>query len=151
MLQVLKSTLNSTETASAMTVNLSLVSSPSNRKQIVDKEVQGGQHGTGGQYMILFTCTNCDTKNTKKFNKNAYHHGVVLIRCDGCDKLHLIADNLGWFRDEKVNIEDLARETGQQFLKIEDNPELLAVLGQKVKLSTEEKPKQTDNEPSGDK
>jgi len=35
---------------------------------------------------------------------------VVLIRCEGCDNLHLIADNLGWFRDERVNIEDILRE-----------------------------------------
>lgn len=101
--------------------------------------------------MILFTCTNCETKNTKKFNKNAYHHGVVLIRCDGCDKLHLIADNLGWFRDQKVNIEDLARETGRSFLKVEDNPELLEALGQKFKFVVDEKNQKKTDPPSEDK
>ena len=30
--------------------------------------------------------------------------GVVLVRC-ACDKLHLIADNLGWFDDKRTNIE----------------------------------------------
>lgn len=31
--------------------------------------------------------------------KNAYHKGVVLIKCDNCNKVHLVADNLGWFDD----------------------------------------------------
>ena len=76
----------------------------------------------------MFTCEKCDTKGVKSFSKKAYRTGVVLIRCEGCDKLHLIADNLGWFRDEKVNIEDIAREKGKSFLNISDHPDVKKLL-----------------------
>lgn len=115
---------------------------------LVDNEVKGGQYGTGGQYMMLFTCNHCEAKNSKKFNKKAYHDGVVLIRCDGCDKLHLIADNLGWFRDQKTNIETLAKESGTNFVKIEDHPELSELLGQQLKLSTEPRTSKDSNDTS---
>lgn len=53
----------------------------------------------------MFTCGKCEHKMARTFTKDAYHKGVVLIRCDGCDNIHLIADNLGWFDDNKWNIE----------------------------------------------
>jgi hypothetical protein len=49
----------------------------------------------------------------RTFSKFSYKKGVVLIRCAGCDSLHLIADNLGWFRDEGVNIEQIMKEKGE--------------------------------------
>lgn len=63
---------------------------------------------------MAFTCAKCDTKQAKTFSKDSYESGVVLLRCEGCDSLHLIADNLGWFRDQKVNIEDIMREKGEK-------------------------------------
>ncbi len=53
--------------------------------------------GNGGLFAIMFTCGVCDTRQARTFSKKSYEEGVVLIRCEGCDKLHLIADNLGWF------------------------------------------------------
>ena len=50
----------------------------------------------------------------RTFSKDSYTKGVVLLRCGGCDSLHLIADNLGWFRDSKTNIEDLMKEKGDK-------------------------------------
>jgi len=47
-------------------------------------------------------------------SKKSYEKGVVLIRCDGCDNLHLIADNLGWFRDSKTNVVDILREKEEE-------------------------------------
>ncbi|KAJ2269452.1 hypothetical protein EV176_004603, partial [Coemansia sp. RSA 451] len=47
-------------------------------------------------------------------SKNSYQNGVVLIQCDSCKNRHLIADNLGWFRDKNVNVEDLMQEKGEQ-------------------------------------
>lgn len=76
-------------------------------------KVKGNTLGGTGIYMMMYTWNVWQTKQARKFTKGAYHGGVVLIRCEGCDNLHLIADNLGWFRDEKVNIEDLMREKGK--------------------------------------
>jgi len=53
----------------------------------------------------MFRCGVCDNKMVRKFTKKSYEDGVVLIRCDSCENNHLIADNLGWFEDDKVNIE----------------------------------------------
>eukprot|EP00198_Chlamydomonas_reinhardtii_P010820 XP_001700157.1 mitochondrial inner membrane peptidase [Chlamydomonas reinhardtii] len=50
--------------------------------------------------MMVFTCTKCDTRSTKAFSKQSYQNGVVLVRCPGCQKLHLVADHLGWFGEE---------------------------------------------------
>lgn len=63
---------------------------------------------------IIFTCNVCKTRQAKTMSKKSYEKGVVLIRCDGCDNLHLIADNLGWFRDEKINIVDILREKEEE-------------------------------------
>lgn len=35
-----------------------------------------------------------------QFTEHAYLHGVVMVRCPGCQNLHLISDRLGWFEDE---------------------------------------------------
>ncbi|KAJ2797195.1 hypothetical protein H4R21_004418 [Coemansia helicoidea] len=53
-------------------------------------------------------------------SKQAYQSGVVLMRCDGCKNRHLIADNLGWFRDKRVNIEDLMREKSEEVRRLTD-------------------------------
>ena len=63
--------------------------------------------------MMAYTCSVCETKQARTFPQDAYTKGVVLLRCEGCDKLHLIADNLGWFRDESVNIEQIMAEKGE--------------------------------------
>lgn len=49
---------------------------------------------------IIFTCTKCNTRSAKQFTEHAYKKGVVLVRCPGCQNLHLIADRLGWFDDD---------------------------------------------------
>ena len=71
---------------------------------------------------MAFTCSKCETKQARTFSKDSYTKGVVLLRCGGCDNLHLIADNLGWFRDSKTNIEDLMKENGDKVrTNIDDN------------------------------
>ena len=74
-----------------------------------------------GLMLMMFTCSVCNNRQGRTFSKDAYQKGVVLIRCDGCDNLHLIADNLGWFKDEKVNIEDIMKEKGGKIYKMISN------------------------------
>ena len=65
---------------------------------------------------MAYTCSKCETKQARTFSKDSYTKGVVLVRCSGCDSLHLIADNLGWFRDDATNIEDIMREKGESVI-----------------------------------
>ncbi|CAG8503040.1 484_t:CDS:2 [Paraglomus brasilianum] len=51
-------------------------------------------------------------------SKQAYDHGVVIIQCASCENRHLIADNLGWFRESKTNIETLMVEQGEKVKRI---------------------------------
>ena len=48
----------------------------------------------------------------------AYNKGVVLIRCPGCEALHLMADRLGWFAnveagEKTIDIVDIMKRKGE--------------------------------------
>ncbi|XP_052674024.1 DNL-type zinc finger protein-like [Crassostrea angulata] len=67
---------------------------------------------------IQFTCKVCDRRNSKTFSRTAYTKGIVIIKCDGCENNHLIADNLGWFQHVKgKNIEEILAEKGEEVKK----------------------------------
>jgi len=66
-------------------------------------DIPGAQSGGGKKLAIVFTCTVCSTRSAKKFSEQAYNNGVVLVRCPGCQNLHLIADRLGFFTDDEID------------------------------------------------
>ncbi|TGZ74390.1 hypothetical protein CRM22_000967 [Opisthorchis felineus] len=62
-----------------------------------------------GKMYIEFTCKKCNHRSRKHFSKHAYQKGIVIIRCEGCRNLHLIADNLGWIKDKHWKLEDFVK------------------------------------------
>lgn len=85
---------------------------------------------------MVFTCGSCNTRSVKAFSRNSYEKGIVIVRCPGCNKQHLIADNLGWFGDN-FRVADLANEKGERVMHVSldqatSDPQLLtreALLG----------------------
>eukprot|EP00833_Pecoramyces_ruminatium_P014898 jgi/Orpsp1_1/1188930/evm.model.d7180000068297.1 len=70
--------------------NYNLESAPNNNdknKLKIDSE----------KFLIGFTCKKCNNRSYKFISKKSYYEGVVIIRCDKCKNLHLIADHLGWY------------------------------------------------------
>lgn len=83
-------------------------------------EIPGAQKG-GRKLAIVFTCTVCDTRSAKQFTEQAYQNGVVLVRCPGCENLHLIADRLGYFQQEDWDLESLVQQKGEKVRTVTDN------------------------------
>lgn len=67
-------------------------------------QVPGVKAEDGQMYILSFRCTKCEVTSIRSFTKHAYHKGVVLVRCGGCQNIHLVSDNLGWFEDHPVNV-----------------------------------------------
>ncbi len=81
--------------------------------------IKGIKDMNKGNYFIRFTCKICENKMERLFSKHAYEKGIVLIKCDKCNNIHLIADNIGWFNDGlgKRNIEDILKEKKEKYVK----------------------------------
>lgn len=77
------------------------------------------ENDSGGKMQIAFTCTVCGTRNSRRFSKQSYEKGIVIVECDGCKNNHLIADNLGWFPDTGCkNIEQILAVKGEKVKRV---------------------------------
>ncbi|XVE68847.1 hypothetical protein DITRI_Ditri09bG0102500 [Diplodiscus trichospermus] len=65
---------------------------------------------------MIFTCKVCETRSVRTVCRESYEKGVVVVRCGGCNNLHLIADRLGWF-GEPGSIEDFLAARGEEVKK----------------------------------
>ena len=52
--------------------------------------------------------------------------------------MHLIADNLGWFRDEGVNIETLMKEQGKKMYRFVSKEAMEFIMSDKMPTDSEE-------------
>ena len=70
------------------------------------------------QMQAVFTCGRCDVRQSKVFTRMAYEQGVVVVKCNGCGVQHIMANNLGYFKDmtgkRAVNVEDLLLAKGER-------------------------------------
>lgn len=83
---------------------------------------------------MIYTCKVCSTRNSQIISKVAYTQGVVLVRCSGCRNNHLVADNLGWFKDKKTNIEDILKEKGEQVQRVSLGNEFVELIKKKTSI-----------------
>lgn len=77
---------------------------------------------------MIYTCKVCKTRNSQTISSQAYTQGVVIVRCSGCNNNHLVADNLGWFRDKKTNIEDILKEKGETVKRVSIGDEVVELV-----------------------
>ena len=70
---------------------------------------------------MLYTCNQCDTKNAAKFSASSYETGSIVVRCEGCQSLHLLVDHLKFFDAmETFDVETLMAERGRRVVRLSD-------------------------------
>ncbi|KAG6598171.1 DNL-type zinc finger protein [Phytophthora cinnamomi] len=89
-------------------------SSESAAESAADYSGAPGVESPGDKFVMVYTCSVCETRSAKTISKHAYYKGVVLVRCPGCENLHLVADRLGWFEDDSTDVESLLQQKGEK-------------------------------------
>eukprot|EP00249_Psilotum_nudum_P005965 c19361_g1_i1 orf=90-743(+) len=82
----------------------------------LDSEEKGPKVSTRRNLAILFTCKVCQTRSAKTMSRDSYEKGIVIVRCGGCENLHLIADRFGWF-GTPGSVEDFLAKQGVEIRK----------------------------------
>ncbi|GLJ23883.1 hypothetical protein SUGI_0453810 [Cryptomeria japonica] len=90
------------------------VSNPSDKGKSVESSVVSDMKVSKRHDLaMLYTCKVCETRSVKTMSRESYENGIVIVRCSGCNNLHLIADRLGWF-GEPSSVEDFLRARGEE-------------------------------------
>lgn len=74
---------------------------------------------------VVFTCTadNCGQRIVKSVRRRSYESGTVVVKCPKCDKIHVVADNLGMYAGitgGNKNIEEIAKAKGQSVTRVNE-------------------------------
>ncbi|KAG9025377.1 hypothetical protein FS837_004944 [Tulasnella sp. UAMH 9824] len=98
---------------------------------------------------LTFTCAvpDCGHRSTHEFTKRAYTRGLVIIQCPSCKNRHLIADNIGWFKDSEETqggklrtVEDFVKAKGETVRR--GNKVKLLQDGETVEYVVEDEPEE---------
>ena len=91
-----------------------------------------GVRSAGDKMILVYTCKICETRSAKKITKHAYTHGCVVVRCGGCDNLHLIADRKGLFEDGNWDIKQYLESHGESVTVVTDDTGVLELTQKEI-------------------
>jgi len=92
-----------------------------------------GSQVEGDKMIMAFTCTVCESRNTRLVSKHSYEEGTVVVICKGCENKHLIVDHLGVFGEKGWSFNQALEAVGEDVKVVSKEGELLELLKENVK------------------